>query len=138
MVRAALSLITPKVRRDPEARRAFLDLLGRGRQTYRTLSLMNEAGVLPRFVPDGSVNALHFQRLKDKLGNRSNASSEVEFDNAYASRIGDEGAGIRTILPMVQLTRLDCAISSAGMMRAAVSVDPPGGNGTTSVIGREG
>ncbi len=76
---------------------------------------------LPRFAPDGRVNALRFQRLKDKLGNRSNASSEVEFDNAYASRIGEEGAGIRTILPMVQLTRLDCAISSAGMMRAAVS-----------------
>ena len=67
------------------------------------------------------VNALHFQRLKDKLGNRSNASSEVELDDAYALRVGEEGAGIRTILPMVQLTRLDCAISSAGMMRAAVS-----------------
>src|ERR1700733_7450264 len=76
---------------------------------------------LPRFTPDGHVNALHFQRLKDKLGNRSNASSEVEFDNAYALKIGDEGAGIRTILPMVQLTRLDCAISSAGMMRAALA-----------------
>jgi putative acyl-CoA dehydrogenase len=76
---------------------------------------------LPRFAPDGQVNALHFQRLKEKLGNRSNASSEVEFDNAHALRIGDEGAGIRTILPMVQLTRLDCAISSAGMMRAAVA-----------------
>jgi len=76
---------------------------------------------LPRFTPDGDVNALHFQRLKDKLGNRSNASSEVEFDNAYALKIGEEGAGIRTILPMVQLTRLDCAISSAGIMRAAVA-----------------
>ncbi|MBX9828597.1 MAG: acyl-CoA dehydrogenase family protein [Xanthobacteraceae bacterium] len=76
---------------------------------------------LPRFAPDGRINALQFQRLKDKLGNRSNASSEVEFADAYASRIGEEGAGIRTILPMVQLTRLDCAISSAGMMRAAVS-----------------
>ena len=76
---------------------------------------------LPRFAPDGRVNALHFQRLKDKLGNRSNASSEVELDDAYALRVGEEGAGIRTILPMVQLTRLDCAISSAGMMRAAVS-----------------
>ena len=74
---------------------------------------------LPRFRPDGGINALHFQRLKDKLGNRSNASSEVEFDDAYALRVGEEGAGIRTILPMVQLTRLDCAISSAGMMRAA-------------------
>ena len=67
------------------------------------------------------VNALHFQRLKDKLGNRSNASSEVEFDDAYALRVGEEGAGIRTILQMVQLTRLDCAISSAGMMRAALA-----------------
>src|SRR5262245_49318476 len=76
---------------------------------------------LPRFAPDGAVNALHFQRLKDKLGNRSNASSEVEFEDGYALRIGEEGAGVRTILPMVQLTRLDCAISSAGMMRAAVS-----------------
>jgi putative acyl-CoA dehydrogenase len=76
---------------------------------------------VPRFRPDGTVNALHFQRLKDKLGNRSNASSEVEFVDAYAVRIGDEGAGVRTILPMVQLTRLDCAISSAGMMRAGVA-----------------
>jgi putative acyl-CoA dehydrogenase len=77
--------------------------------------------LLPRYTPDGGVNALHFQRLKDKLGNRSNASSEVEFDRAYASRLGEEGAGIRTILSMVQLTRLDCAISSAGMMRAGVA-----------------
>lgn len=77
--------------------------------------------LLPRFAPDGAANALHFQRLKDKLGNRANASSEVELDGAYASRIGEEGAGVRTILPMVQLTRLDCTISSAGIMRAAVS-----------------
>jgi putative acyl-CoA dehydrogenase len=76
---------------------------------------------MPRFRPDGSVNGLHFQRLKDKLGNRSNASSEVEFEDAYAERIGDEGAGVRTILPMVQFTRLDCAISSAGMMRAGLA-----------------
>ena len=80
---------------------------------------------MPRFRPDGQnsgqVNALHFQRLKDKLGNRSNASSEVEFEDAYAVRVGEEGAGIRTILPMVQLTRLDCAISSAGMMRAGLA-----------------
>ncbi len=75
---------------------------------------------MPRFRPDGEINALHFQRLKDKLGNRSNASSEVEFDNAYAVRVGEEGQGIRTILPMVQFTRLDCAISSAGMMRAGL------------------
>lgn len=76
---------------------------------------------MPRFRPDGSLNGLHFQRLKDKLGNRSNASSEVEFVDAYAVRLGDEGAGVRTILPMVQLTRLDCAISSAGMMRAGLA-----------------
>jgi putative acyl-CoA dehydrogenase len=76
---------------------------------------------MPRFHPGGRVNALHFQRLKDKLGNRSNASSEVEFEDAYAVRVGDEGAGIRTILPMVQLTRLDCAASSAGMMRAGLA-----------------
>ena len=76
---------------------------------------------LPRFRPDGSINALHLQRLKDKLGNRSNASSEVEFEEAYALRVGEEGAGIRTILSMVQLTRLDCAISSAGMMRAGLA-----------------
>jgi putative acyl-CoA dehydrogenase len=76
---------------------------------------------MPRFRPDGTVNALHFQRLKEKLGNRSNASSEVEFDNAHAVRVGEEGGGIRAILPMVQFTRLDCAISSAGMMRACLA-----------------
>jgi putative acyl-CoA dehydrogenase len=77
--------------------------------------------LLPRFRPNGSVNALHFQRLKDKLGNRSNASTEVEFVDAFALRVGEEGKGIRTILKMVQLTRLDCVISSAGMMRAALA-----------------
>ncbi len=76
---------------------------------------------MPRFRPDYSVNGLHFQRLKEKLGNRSNASSEVEFRDAYALRVGEEGRGIRTILDMVQLTRLDCAISSAGIMRAALA-----------------
>jgi putative acyl-CoA dehydrogenase len=77
--------------------------------------------LMPRFRPDGSVNALYFQRLKDKLGNRSNASLEVEFADAHALRVGAEGQGVRTILSMVQLTRLDCAISSAGMMRAALA-----------------
>ena len=72
---------------------------------------------MPRFLPDGSVNALRLQRLKDKLGNRSNASSEVEFAGASAWRVGDEGEGIRTIIQMVQLTRHDCAIASAGFMR---------------------
>jgi putative acyl-CoA dehydrogenase len=76
---------------------------------------------MPRFRPDGSVNGLIFRKLKDKLGNRSNASSEVEFDEAYALRVGEEGRGIRTIIEMVQLTRLDCAISSAGMMRMALA-----------------
>ncbi len=76
---------------------------------------------MPRFAPDGSVNAIHFQRLKDKLGNRSNASSEVEFHNAYAERVGDEGKGIRTIIQMVQLTRQDCAIASAGLMRSGLA-----------------
>src|ERR1700674_2064349 len=58
---------------------------------------------MPRFVPYGSVNAIQFQRLKDKLGNRSNASSEVEFVGAYAVRVGDEGKGIRTIIQMGRL-----------------------------------
>src|SRR5262249_6337218 len=77
--------------------------------------------LMPRFRPDGSANALHFQRLKDKLGNRSNASSEVEFDQAFAWRLGEEGRGVRTIIEMVQLTRVDCVIGSAGMMRMALA-----------------
>jgi putative acyl-CoA dehydrogenase len=76
---------------------------------------------MPRFAPDGSVNAIHFQRLKDKLGNRSNASSEVEFAGAYAERVGEEGKGIRTIIQMVQLTRQDCAIASTGLMRSGLA-----------------
>jgi putative acyl-CoA dehydrogenase len=77
--------------------------------------------LMPRFRPDGSVNGLRFQRLKDKLGNRSNASSEVEFADAFAWRVGEEGRGVRTIINMVQLTRLDCAIASAGIMRMALA-----------------
>ena len=76
---------------------------------------------MPRFLPDGTVNAIEFQRLKDKLGNRSNASSEVEFLGAYATRVGEEGRGIRTIIQMVQLTRQDCAIASAGLMRSGLA-----------------
>jgi putative acyl-CoA dehydrogenase len=76
---------------------------------------------VPRFRPDRKVNGLRLQRLKDKLGNRSNASSEVEFADAFALRVGDEGAGVRTIIQMVQLTRLDCALASAGFMRMAVA-----------------
>jgi putative acyl-CoA dehydrogenase len=77
--------------------------------------------LLPRFCPDGSVNAVRIERLKNKLGNRSNASAEVEFADAFAWRVGAEGRGVRTIIEMVQLTRLDCAIASAGQMRAALA-----------------
>ena len=76
---------------------------------------------MPRFRPDGSVNAIEFQRLKDKLGNRSNASSEVEFLGAYGELVGEEGKGIRTIIQMVQLTRQDCAIASVGLMRSGLA-----------------
>src|ERR1700747_555180 len=76
---------------------------------------------MPRFLPDGTVNAIEFQRLKEKLGNRSNASSEVEFLGAWATRVGEEGKGIRTIIQMVQLTRQDCAIASAGLMRSGLA-----------------
>jgi putative acyl-CoA dehydrogenase len=77
--------------------------------------------LMPRYRPDGSQNAIRFQRLKDKLGNKSNASSEVEFHGAYGERVGPEGAGVRTIIEMVNLTRLDCAIASAGQSRIALS-----------------
>jgi putative acyl-CoA dehydrogenase len=77
--------------------------------------------LMPRFRPDGSINGLRLQRLKDKLGNRSNASCEVEFEDAFAWRVGEEGRGVRTIIEMVQLTRLDCAIASAGLMRGALA-----------------
>jgi putative acyl-CoA dehydrogenase len=77
--------------------------------------------VVPRFLADGTVNALHFQRLKDKLGNRSNASSEVEFEGAEGWLVGDEGRGVPAIIEMVTATRLDCAVSSAGLMRLALA-----------------
>ncbi|HLW13403.1 MAG TPA: isovaleryl-CoA dehydrogenase [Casimicrobiaceae bacterium] len=75
---------------------------------------------VPRFAPDGSKNAVQIQRLKNKLGNRSNASSEVEFLDAYGMLIGDEGRGVPTIIEMANYTRLDCVIGSAGLMRAAL------------------
>ncbi len=75
--------------------------------------------LLPRWRPDGSRNALRLRRLKDKLGDWSNASSEVEFEGAWAQRVGAEGRGVATILEMVSLTRLDCATGSAGLMRQA-------------------
>lgn len=77
---------------------------------------------LPRFLPDGERNAVRIERLKDKLGNRSNASAEVEFDNALAWLIGEEGEGVRQILKMGSMTRFDCALGSHGLMRRALSV----------------
>ncbi len=77
--------------------------------------------LLPRVLPDGSRNAIALQRLKDKLGNRSNASAELEYGGATGWRIGDEGRGVPTILEMVASTRLDCVLGSAGQMRAALS-----------------
>ena len=77
--------------------------------------------LVPRLLEDGSANGLEFQRLKDKLGNRSNASSEVEFAETFGFLLGTPGDGVRTILDMVTLTRLDCALSSAGMMRASMA-----------------
>jgi len=78
--------------------------------------------LVPRFRPEGTLNALRLQRLKDKLGNRSNASSEVELEDAFAWRIGEEGRGVRTIIEMVQLTRLDCAVASAGLVRMGLAL----------------
>jgi putative acyl-CoA dehydrogenase len=77
--------------------------------------------LVPRFTPDGARNRVHLQRLKDKLGNRSNASSEVEFRGTWARLVGEEGRGVATILEMVNHTRLDCAIGSAAGMRVALA-----------------
>jgi putative acyl-CoA dehydrogenase len=77
--------------------------------------------LLPRLTPDGALNGIRLIRLKDKLGNRSNASSEVEFDKAIGFLVGEEGRGIAAIIGMVTLTRLDCAMSSAGLMRQALA-----------------
>ena len=77
--------------------------------------------LLPRVLPDGSHNRFHIQRLKDKLGNRSNASGEIELEGAIAWMVGEEGKGVRTIIEMVNHTRLDCIIGSASLMRQAVA-----------------
>ncbi|MFF3874804.1 acyl-CoA dehydrogenase family protein [Streptomyces sp. NPDC001978] len=77
--------------------------------------------LVPRVLADGTRNTFLLQRLKDKLGNRSNASSEVEFDGTWARRVGEEGRGVRTIIEMVAATRLDCVLGSAGLMRQAVA-----------------
>ena len=75
---------------------------------------------VPRFAPDGTRNAIQVQRLKNKLGNRSNASSEVEFLDAFGIMIGEPGRGVPTIIEMANYTRLDCVIGSAALMRAAL------------------
>jgi putative acyl-CoA dehydrogenase len=77
---------------------------------------------MPRVLPDGSRNAMHLQRLKDKLGNKANASSEVEFDAATAWLVGEEGRGVPQILEMGTRTRLDCALGTSGLMRQALSI----------------
>jgi putative acyl-CoA dehydrogenase len=77
--------------------------------------------LMPRWTPEGERNGIQIVRLKDKLGNRSNASSEVEFHGAYAQLIGEEGRGIPTIIEMGNYTRLDCCIGSSALMRAAVA-----------------
>ncbi|EFT1260834.1 isovaleryl-CoA dehydrogenase [Salmonella enterica] len=77
---------------------------------------------VPRFLPDGQRNSVRLERLKDKLGNRSNASAEVEFQDAVGWRLGEEGEGIRHVLKMGGMTRLDCALGSHGLMRRAFSV----------------
>jgi len=76
---------------------------------------------MPRVLPDGTTNRLDVVRLKDKLGNRSNASSELEFDGTLVHRLGEEGRGVRTIIEMVAATRLDCVLGSTSLMRKAVA-----------------
>jgi putative acyl-CoA dehydrogenase len=77
--------------------------------------------LVPRVLPDGTRNEIRLQRLKDKLGNKSNASAEIEYADAAGWLVGEQGRGVRTIIEMVNMTRLDCAIMAAGGMRAAVA-----------------
>jgi putative acyl-CoA dehydrogenase len=92
--------------------------------------------LMPRWTPDGERNAFHIQRLKDKLGNRSNASSEVEFRGAWARMVGEEGRGVPTIIEMVNHTRLDCVIGAATGYRAGV-VQAINHTAQRSAFGRE-
>lgn len=91
---------------------------------HLVLARSGEAGLgcffVPRWQPDGSRNRVHIQRLKDKVGNRSNSSAEVVFDEAWGVRVGEEGRGIPILIDMASLTRLDCALSSAGFIRQAL------------------
>ena len=91
---------------------AFLTLA----QTHKGLTCF----LVPRILPDGTKNRIHIQRLKDKLGNRSNASSEIEYQQTFARRVGEEGRGVPTIIEMVSHTRLDCIAGTSGMMRQAL------------------
>jgi putative acyl-CoA dehydrogenase len=77
--------------------------------------------LVPRFAPDGTRNPVRIQRLKDKLGNRSNASGEIEFDEVWGHLVGEEGRGVRTIIEMVNHTRLDCVIGASATLRQAVA-----------------
>ena len=89
------------------------------------VTAQTDAGVtcflVPRVLPDGTHNNVRLMRLKDKLGNRSNPSAEIEYENAFAWRIGDEGRGVPTIIKMVNMTRLDCLIGAASGMRRGVT-----------------
>ncbi len=75
----------------------------------------------PRWTPDGERNAIHLMRLKDKLGDRANASAEIEYHGAYAEIVGEEGRGVPTIIEMVHATRFDCILAPAAYMRQAIA-----------------
>ena len=75
----------------------------------------------PRWTPDGERNAIHLMRLKDKLGDRANASAEIEYHGAYAEMVGEEGRGVPAIIEMVHSTRFDCILAPAAYMRQAVA-----------------
>jgi len=96
---------------------AFLTLAYEGEGEEKALSCF----LAPRWRPDGTRNAIEIQRLKDKLGDKSNASSEIEYRGAWAKRVGDPGRGVRTIIEMVNHTRLDCLAGSAGLIRGAAA-----------------
>jgi putative acyl-CoA dehydrogenase len=91
---------------------------------FLTLAYLDEGlscFLVPRWKPDGERNAIHIMRLKNKLGDRANASSEIEYHGAYAELVGEPGRGVRVIIDMVQLTRLDCIVGSASAMRASLA-----------------
>ncbi len=96
---------------------AFLTLAYEGQGDDAALSCF----LVPRWRPDGTRNAIEIQRLKDKMGDKSNASSEIEYKGAYARRVGETGRGVRTIIEMVNHTRLDCLVGSAGLIRGAAA-----------------